>query len=87
MAVSIYLFLEELIEHGESSKIPTFVEFYEKFYKALREEALAGLNRKNKYIYEFEKYTIQQLICAQAFRIERVCSMNFSIFILKRNQY
>jgi hypothetical protein len=59
MAVSIYLFLEELIEKGRAKQIDTFVEFYEKFYKTLREEAAAGLNRKNKYLYEFEKATIQ----------------------------
>ncbi len=59
MAVSVYLFVEELIKNEQEDKIPIFVEFFDRFNKRLKEETLAGFNAKNENLYKFEKFIIQ----------------------------
>jgi hypothetical protein len=59
MAVSVYLFVEEMINKGQEDKIPIFTEFFDIFNKRLKEETLAGFYAKNENLYKFEKFIIE----------------------------
>ncbi len=55
--LSIYLFFEELVtKHGPlgAKDQKTFVAFVFKLWQRLREEARAGIDRKNKELYSFQ---------------------------------
>jgi len=58
--LSVYLFVEELVEKDQGDKIneimPTFVKFVVEFLKRLKTEARTGFNRKNEELYIFESY-------------------------------
>jgi hypothetical protein len=57
--ISLYLFVEELLENQkrEINKImPVFVEFSIKTLSRLKEETAAGFDRKNKELYILESY-------------------------------
>lgn len=57
--LSVYLFVEELLENQkrEINKImPMFVEFSIKMLSRLKEETAAGIDRKNKELYVLESY-------------------------------
>ncbi len=58
--LSIYLLVEELIKDkspGEISAVmPSFVRFVEFFLRRLKEEIQAGIERKNKDLYNFQSY-------------------------------
>jgi len=60
--LSVFLFVEELFKRSEKREMkidnimPTFVEFVIKFLDHLKEEASAGIDRKNKELYIFESY-------------------------------
>jgi hypothetical protein len=58
--LSIYLFVEELLETSKPEDVkktmPIFVKFVVDLLKRLKEEAKAGIDRKNKELYIFESY-------------------------------
>lgn len=58
--LSVFLFVEELIEKTQMNEInkimPDFVKFTVELLKRLKTEARAGFDRKNKELYVFESY-------------------------------
>lgn len=58
--LSVYIFVEEYLETEKKESVKqamaTFVKFIMELLKRLKEEAKAGIDRKNKELYIFESY-------------------------------
>jgi hypothetical protein len=86
--VSGYLFFEELLKEGDSSKLSKFTDFYLTFIKILTEQTLKGLEYDHEYreILDFQTYIIQAAVGRSAIEARHEMLRDYFEYYLKNNR-